>query len=179
MDFLKNILLISGTGKNTGKTTLACKVITHFSEQFELVALKISPHYHHTGLTPEQLVINTGYRIIKEKDAESGKDSSRMLKAGAKESIFIQCSEEYLLDAMNSLPAWIWKDVPVICESGSLGDYIVPGVHILVSPSNEFINHPEYNARIRKADRKIMYNGTEFDFDPVDLKFINGSWTLN
>jgi hypothetical protein len=179
MDALKNVLLISGTGRNTGKTTFACKVIAHFSEQFDLVALKISPHYHETGLTPEQLVINAGYRILKERDAESGKDSSRMLKAGARESIFIQCSDEFLLDAMHSLPAWIREDVPVICESGSLGDYIVPGVHLLVSPSNEIINHPEYDARIRKANRKILYNGTEFDFDPVDLKFINGSWTLN
>jgi hypothetical protein len=179
MDALKNILLISGTGRNTGKTTFACKIITHFSKQFDLVALKISPHYHDTGLTPEQLVINTGYRIIKERDAESGKDSSRMLKAGARESIFIQCSDEYMLDAMNSLSAKILKDVPVICESGSLGDYLVPGVHLMVRPLNKSIHTPEYDARSRKADRKIIYSGAEFDFDPVELKFIDGSWTLN
>ena len=176
---LKNILLISGTGRNSGKTTLACRIITHFSKQLDIVALKISPHYHETGLTPEKLVINTGYRIIKERDAESGKDSSRMLKAGARESIFIQCSDEYLLDAMNSLPVALRKDVPVICESGSLGDFLIPGVHLMVRSLNKSIHSPEYEARSRNADRKIIFTGAEFDFDPVELKFTNGSWTLN
>jgi hypothetical protein len=176
---LKNILLISGTGRNTGKTTLACRIITYFSKQLDITALKISPHYHVTGLTPKQLVINEEYRIVKERDAESGKDSSRMLKAGARESIFIQCSDEYLLDAMNSLPAALRKDVPVICESGSLGVFFVPGVHLMVRSLNKSIHSPEYEARSRNTDRKIIFTGTEFDFDPVELKFTDGSWILN
>ena len=176
---LKNILFISGTGRNTGKTTLACRIITHFSKQLDITALKISPHYHVTGLTPKQLVINEEYRIIKERDAESGKDSSRMLKAGARESIFIQCSDEYLLDAMNSLPEALRKEVPVICESGSLGDFLVPGVHLMVRSWNKSIHSPEYEARSRNADRKIIFTDAGFDFDPIELKFTNGSWTLN
>jgi len=41
-----NILLVSGNGRNSGKTTLACKIIERFSKDHEITGLKISPHFH-------------------------------------------------------------------------------------------------------------------------------------
>ena len=41
-----NILTISGTGKNVGKTSLACRIIHRLSATHKLTAVKISPHFH-------------------------------------------------------------------------------------------------------------------------------------
>lgn len=40
----KNLLIIGGTGRNVGKTTLANLLIKKFSLQIEIIGLKVSTH---------------------------------------------------------------------------------------------------------------------------------------
>ena len=46
---LANLLIISGSGKNVGKTLLACQIIKHFSRNSTVIGLKISPHFHNNN----------------------------------------------------------------------------------------------------------------------------------
>ena len=60
---IPNMLLIAGTGRKSGKTTLACACIAHFSKQTGIYAIKISPHTHDDeGLTTE-IARETNYRL--------------------------------------------------------------------------------------------------------------------
>ena len=41
-----NILTIAGTGRNVGKTTLACSIIKKMALNARITAIKITPHFH-------------------------------------------------------------------------------------------------------------------------------------
>ena len=41
---MSNIMLVSGSGQNTGKTSLVCKMLTHFSKETVVGAVKITHH---------------------------------------------------------------------------------------------------------------------------------------
>jgi hypothetical protein len=116
--------LISGSGRNVGKTTLACLIIETLSTKGEVTAVKISKHVHF--LTEKQRVIvnKPGLLIAEELDHDSNKDSSRYLQAGACRSLFIQAQEDqYLL-----LANWLEENIEgtVVCETGFLGNFLTP-----------------------------------------------------
>jgi len=71
--------------------------------------------------------------IIEENDAQTGKDSSRMLAAGASRSFFVMATDEQLVKAIDKIINLNGSDTYYICESGGLRQYVVPGVFILVS----------------------------------------------
>ena len=56
---MPELLLIAGTGRNSGKTTLVCHIIKKKCTCFPIVAIKITPHFHQE--------IESG-RIIVERD---------------------------------------------------------------------------------------------------------------
>ena len=94
-----NILTISGTGRNVGKTSLACRIIHKLGRDQRLTAIKISPHFH-TVDYPMPLTEKPGaYSLYKEDRKDSGKDSSKMLAAGADQVFYIQTGDDHLNDA--------------------------------------------------------------------------------
>ena len=56
MKLVKNMVLVSGSGRNCGKTTVACNLITQLSENEFVYGLKITPHFHLTGQKQELLI---------------------------------------------------------------------------------------------------------------------------
>ncbi len=45
-----NVILISGSGRNCGKTTVACHIISQLAKMGQVTGLKISPHFHITEI---------------------------------------------------------------------------------------------------------------------------------
>jgi len=128
---MRNLLLVSGTGRNSGKTTMVCRVIQQFRD-FGIISVKISPHFHDPseGLIP--LYVNQGFIIYEETNRSTSKDTSRMLRCGASRVFFAQVSEDYLGKAFNELRKWIHANNPVVCESPSLIKYVDPGVFVIM-----------------------------------------------
>ncbi|TAL59958.1 MAG: hypothetical protein EPN88_16615 [Bacteroidetes bacterium] len=81
---IPNLLLIAGTGTKSGKTSIACRIISQF-KILNITAIKISPHLHEVtpGLIP--LIEKKGYSVYEETNRNTSKDTSRMLHSGAKE----------------------------------------------------------------------------------------------
>jgi hypothetical protein len=129
---LPNLLLISGSGRNVGKTTLGCKIVSEVASHCEITAIKVSSHFH--PLLPEQkiLIEDVDLIIVRETDSLSGKDSSRYLRAGASKVYYIQSTEA----GLKRLSLWISEnipeEVPVVCESGGLGNLIYPGYAVFI-----------------------------------------------
>lgn len=114
----KNILLVSGSGQNVGKTSFIRRIIALNGAQ-KIAAIKITPHFHEptSGLLP--LVINANYRIFQETDSTSGKDSSLFFQAGAERVFYIQTTDEYLKEAFNQVSEKLEPEQPVIIESAA------------------------------------------------------------
>ncbi len=173
-----NILIISGNGRNSGKTSLACKIIERFALDHDIVGIKISPHFHHTD-TDEKIIANEDdYIILQENNNTSGKDSSRMLEAGAKKVYYIQVNDKNLDKAFNKVIKKTNRNSLIICESGGLRRKIDPGIFLLLSQkdTNEF--KPGVKDLLGLANRVVTFDGFKFDFDPDQISVSENSWYI-
>lgn len=127
-----NLLLIAGSGRKSGKTTLACAVINFFSSQFPLVGLKISPHFHQNKNVGDIIIDHKSFRIFRETSLSSNKDSSLMLAAGASQAYYIETTDQYLLVAFKKFLEFIQPDSPIVCESPALRKYSEPGIFLFM-----------------------------------------------
>ncbi len=134
MRSVPGLLIIGGTGRKSGKTTLACNIISHFMDQ-NIIAVKISPHIHNLNSGSELVSAGDDYEIYRESSPEGTKDSAMMLKAGAKESYYIYSSDNSILQAFNMLISVTGQSSPVICESPVLRKYVIPGLYLLADSS--------------------------------------------
>lgn len=132
---LPHILLIAGTGRNCGKTTFACRIIERFSAEVPLFALKVSGHRSHLPSSPLSLPVladNDQLWMMEETDRSSGKDSSRMLAAGAVRSFFAIAGPEGMKQLPDLLVGLSGADAFWVVESGALRQVVEPGVFVRI-----------------------------------------------
>lgn len=126
-----NVLLIAGSGRNVGKTLLACHII-HSNAEVPFWAVKISSHFHDIQHHVSPIAQSEGYFIGEETDEHSSKDSSRFLKAGAGRVFYIQANDEGLPKVADWMRSYIPLTVPVVVESAAIGGLIKPGMAVYV-----------------------------------------------
>jgi len=152
---MNDFFLISGSGRNVGKTTLACKIIEALSLKREVTAVKISKHVH--LLTEKQKVIFElpGLTIAEELDRESLKDSSRYVQSGAKRSLFVQAEEEQF----SVLAIWLQEHLEgaVVLETGYLGNFLSPSKAFFVEGI-----HAEKEIFWKFPYQRTTFDGKEF-----------------
>ena len=168
-----NLLLVTGSGRNSGKTTIVCKIIEQFSH-LGIVAVKISPHFHSPSGGLIHLSGKPGFNIFEETDRNSLKDTSRMLQSGARKVYFIQSGEEYLNEAFSIVYKSIASGNPVICESPALINYIKPELFIImISPSDSNLKNIENQRRLPHLEYTYeeIIKTTKL---PID--FAEGAW---
>jgi hypothetical protein len=155
-------ILIAGSGRNVGKTTLMCSIIENISVKQEVTAVKISKHLH--SLTTKQKVVfeQPGLLIAEELDLISSKDSSRYLRAGAKRSFFIQTEQEMF----PHLVLWMEEHFNgiIVCETGYLGNFIIPRLAIFVG-----VESTEKKICWNFPFKKIIFDGQQFQPSLNDL----------
>jgi hypothetical protein len=174
MEKMENLLLVAGTGKNSGKTTMVCRVIRQF-RNLGIIAVKISPHFHEPSKGLALISEKKEYNIYEETDQGMSKDTSRMLKCGAERVFLGQTAEGYLLEAFSKIIKKIPENRPVVCESPGLIKYIEPGVLIIMIAGNELnkknitemqlVHHSEYTLK------KLL------ETDTLPFKFNKGVWS--
>ena len=173
------MLLIAGTGRNSGKTTFACSVINKFSRLFPVVAIKISPHLHEDRACVKPLFTGREFLVAEETDASGSKDSSRMLAAGARKSFFVMARDEQLPVAWLKARTLLTPHDMIVCESGGLRNLIVPGLFLII---NNSLNKDakKINKKYRRVcDHWITFDGAQFNF-PIDSLIIrDNQWIIS
>ena len=171
----ENILLITGAGRNVGKTSFIRKVI-EYNAILKPVAIKITPHFHEPteGLKP--ISVNESYRIFQETNTTSDKDSSLFLQAGAEKVFFIQTTDPDLEEAFALTIAQIQHDQPIIVESAALRKILVPGLYLFIQKSKEEVK-PSALEMQKLANAIVYSDGTEFSLNPKSIIF-NQTWKI-
>ncbi len=171
-----NILLLSGTGRNVGKTSFVCGLLQHFGFS-ECVAVKVSPHWHEPGTAPTIAYEEGRVMLLEETRHDSPKDTSRMLRGGASVVYYLQHTDEKaLMEAFELMMGKSGVLNPVIIESAILGKYIRPGVHLLIHRETD---PPSTKKRANVPfDRKVTFDGQGFDLPWKDLVWENNGWRL-
>ncbi len=170
---IQNLLLVAGTGTKSGKTSLACRIITQFRD-LGITAVKITPHFHET--TPGLLARyeEQGFAIYEETDMNSSKDTSRMLKAGARKVYFAKVLDDRLSEVFEKVMSLIPQGTPVICESPALRDYVEPGVFMIISSLTT--NKQKDIKHLQKLPH-VMFNLEELDsIGNIPVGFRDGVW---
>jgi hypothetical protein len=170
---IPNLLLIAGEGTNSGKTTMACRIIEQFSG-LRITSIKITPHFHET--TPGLVARSErdGYVIFEETDRESTKDTSRMLKAGAAKVFFAKVWDDHLLDVFNEIMEDVPAGTPVICESPALRNYVEPGLFIIMT--SETINKHKDIKHLQDLPHVSFKLEELEEMDTIPIVFKEGKW---
>jgi len=178
----KNLLLIGGSGRNVGKTTLALEVIKRAAKISAVTGLKVSAFkrgeeqfhgIHHDFPT-------SGFRITEEKGELPNKDTARMLSAGASNAYFIESPDYMIPEAWTSFNnSCNPQNLPVVCESRSLRKYVKPGLFILlINPGNIKDNSAGYSGL---ADHVHFFKGDIADIQELAkrIHLTPEGWTMD
>ncbi len=174
-----NILLLSGTGRNVGKTTFVCRLLKHFSDLW-VVTVKVSPHWHR-GVYGEVLLFEDMRLLLtRETGKNSNKDTSRMLRCGAANVYYFQhTNDDAMLQAFLFLTKITQQGTPMIIESALLAKYVRPALHLRVTRSDV----PPSDKAVPEVafDKLVTFDGTQFDMMPDELGWdrINSRWFLS
>lgn len=175
---LLNFMIVSGNGRNSGKTGFITRIINNISRSHSVIAIKISPHLHKTYISSGVIARTKNFIIAHEKNTAGHKDSSRMLRAGASEVYYIESTDEHLPKAFKILNSKIDFNGPVICESGGLRDIIMPSLFIMINRTDGRVDKQSYIQRRSIADHVVFYDGKDYDIQPENFYFDGMKWVL-
>jgi hypothetical protein len=167
---IPNLLLIGGTGNKSGKTTLACRIIEQFVKE-GVIGIKITPHFHETTAGLVLLSEADGFSIYEETNIETGKDTSRMLNAGAKRVFFAKVTDNDLLSAFKAIIGYIPENAPIVCESPALRFHLEPGIFAIMSSDN---SHNKKN--INQLPHVVFHLEDLRKMEEIPVQFNSGKW---
>jgi len=173
-----DFLIVSGNGRNTGKTSFVCEVIRNISKEHPVTAIKVSPHQHMTQ-SRDPMLEGKGFSIREEKDKDGIKDSSRMLLSGAQRVFYIESKDEALANVLDHLLPMIDPGHAVICESGGMRKYIKPSLLLLLNEAGRAELKPSYSELLPIADATVIFNENAFNPSTKVFEFDGSKWILN
>lgn len=185
MSVKSNILIIGSTGRNTGKTVFACKLIENHSAHNEIIGVKIIPvdknevkcHREEAGCGICGSLIGE-YNIIEEDNRGTAKDTSRMLRAGAKKSYLLLIDRNSLEKGINAFLKIVPKNAFIIIESNTIRNVLEPGLFIVIKElTNSFIK-PTCAEVIEHADKVVEFSEKNWNFDPKNIIVNNQGWLV-
>ncbi|NPA44770.1 MAG: hypothetical protein GXO49_04480 [Chlorobi bacterium] len=178
----KQLLIVGGTKRNIGKTSLIERIIKKFSSDYDIVAFKIKTIYpndtffHGTDTNP--LSADEKFRLIEEKNANGNEDTNRMLKAGAKKVFKIKTKANYISYAYEELKNKINNNSLLICESNTLRKTVNPSIYLFVKEANSNDMKPSAKEVIKFANKIILTDGKNHDFNIEEICVKNNMWLL-
>jgi len=175
---MANALIIVGTDRNAGKTTLACKIIEHNACRTPIIALKISPHFHPIDDEKEVMARSENYMIIRENDHDSWKDSSRFLRSGAAEVYYMQVWDQNLLPAFNAFLNICGPRRTMVIESGWLRNLVEPGMFIIVNRKGNGVYKGNIDRYRRLPHLWVETDGEGFSIDAERIVWEGRCWKL-
>ena len=173
--YYPQVLIISGSGKHVGKTTLACTIINKLSLNNNVVALKISSHFHPVNYDQPVYELKDQFSIYEERSSIPAEDSSKMKKAGASKVYYIQSTRDNIEKAFLKSMEYIKPHWPVVCESLGLLDFVRPGLSIIVKKADKY----QVKSTIDPESIELINDGDFFENFISKISYNSGQWRLN
>lgn len=188
---LPNLLLIGAAERNVGKTTLACQLISKYNDTSIVIGLKITVIKERGNICPRGgkgcgvcSSLSGNYSISMENNYEGPKDTSKMLKAGAKAVYWLRVLDSSLDEGVERLFSRIYKDqkqkdLCIICESNSARHAIDPGLFFVIKRKGSIKIKESCRKVEDKADKIVIFDNDGHNISPeTQVNFINGDWSF-
>lgn len=154
---VNNMIMIGATGRNSGKTTLATKIIKKYAPNIPIIAFKLITVHDHEDICPRGGAgcgicksLKTCYDI-KEETLQGTKDTMLLKKAGATHVYLIRSFTENVAEAMEAALKLVPEHCIILCESNSARAAIIPSCFIMIKNTSSAIK-PSAEAVIEYAD---------------------------
>jgi molybdopterin-guanine dinucleotide biosynthesis protein A len=177
------MVAIGATGRNVGKTEFACELIRRLAPRRDAVGVKITTIREQGGACPRGGdgcgvcgSLKGEYLVTEETDTTSGKDTARMLKAGANRVLWLRVRHASLEEGVRALMGLLPEDTPIVCESNSVRKVANPGYFVIIHDKRLEAIKESCREVMSRADRQIAFDGTGWDAQPADLTFDRGRW---
>lgn len=158
------IVVVGGQSRNVGKTSLACGIIAGLPER-NWTALKITQFGHgFCARDGKECDCAAGspehpYALERELNAEGKTDTSRMLRAGAREVYWLRALEGRLADALPLASRRWTADANVLIESNSVFDCLDADVYLPVVDASVEDFKPSALRLLPRADALAVAGG--------------------
>jgi hypothetical protein len=177
---VKGLLMIGGASRNVGKTSLISNIIMHFAKSKPIIGIKIKTlsegdNFFHGN---DNDSLDKNFTLIEEYDFDGEKDSSGMLKAGAKRAFRLRVHDLYLEQAFRYFIEQIDKNTLIICESNSLRRVVVPDLFLMIKHSENQNMKPSAIELEKYADKIIITDGFKHNFDINKIGLEGLKWVL-
>jgi molybdopterin-guanine dinucleotide biosynthesis protein A len=180
---LDGMLMIGSAGANVGKTELACELIRKFGQSTDIVGIKVTAIKEKDGQCPRGgfgcgvcSSLEGDFCITEEKSSKSGKDTARLLAAGAGRVFWLRVLKSHLKEGLAALLDIIGHNAISVCESNSLRLVVEPGLFLVVKGHNSKIWKSTAEDVKEYADKIVISNGNRFGLDRI--KLTDGRWLL-
>ncbi|HSM50998.1 MAG TPA: hypothetical protein VLA75_06320 [Thermoanaerobaculia bacterium] len=176
---------MGATGRNLGKTELACRIVARHAGRAPVAALKVTTVVHDDGSCPRGgegcgvcSSFGESWCVMRELDATSDKDTSRLLASGARASYWLRVREGDLAAGARGLLAHVPAGWVSVCESNRLARVVEPGLFLQVRSAGERTVKPSAQAVAGLVDRVVVSDGEGFDLDLERISLCDGVWAL-
>lgn len=179
------MVLIGAAARNVGKTQFACDLIRDRASEGVVVGVKITAVQDEGAACPRGGSgcgvcgsLTAGYEIAEETRVGGGKDTERMLDAGAAQVFWLRVHPEHLEEALEDLLRQIPRQAAIVCESNSARTVLEPGVFLVIRGKGSSAVKPSCQAVVEYASRVVSFDGKGWDFSPGRVVFANGRWLI-
>jgi molybdenum cofactor guanylyltransferase len=180
-----DMLVIGAGARHVGKTEFASAVVRRQAARGAVCAVKITTVQDQATGCPHGgsgCGVCAGfagpYCITEETGGPPGKDTVRLLAAGAARVFWLRVRQAHLADGVTALLRLLPAGVPIVCESNSVRQVLEPGVFLVISAAPGATVKPSCAAVMPQADRLIHYDGSGWDVLPEAVTFTAGRWVL-
>ncbi len=183
-----NMLLIGAAISNSGKTTLATRLIKQLKDKHTIIGIKITTIHEKDGKCHKGKLscgaccsFKGNFLIHEEEGTEENKDTTRLLQSGAKKVYWIRAHKAYTSEAITTLLEKIkseTNDAVTICESNSLRKVLEPGLFLMVKRKGSSEFKPSASTVKDLADKVVNFDGEKFDFEIDSIQIVNKKWQL-
>jgi molybdopterin-guanine dinucleotide biosynthesis protein A len=179
------MLMIGSAGANVGKTELACAVIGKFCKTGPLIGIKVTTIQARDGQCPRGGAgcgvcssIDGHFLVTEETGRTSGKDTARLLAAGARRVFWLRVIRAHLDEGLASLLDVVGMDATLICESNSLRKAVEPGLFLMVTSAGGRPWKKSAGEVAEFADKIVTSRGGAFDLDLDRVTLVDGKWAM-
>jgi len=160
---LDGMLMIGSAGANIGKTELACALIKKFNKNKDIIRIKVTTIKEREGQCPRGgqgcgvcSSLDGNFCITEETGVNSGKDTARLLAAGASRVLWLRVMKTHLKEGLAALLDKIGPDAVSLCESNSLRQVVKPGLFLMVRGKDPRMWKSSADAVKKYADKVVV-----------------------
>lgn len=180
-----DILMIGSAERNVGKTLLACELIRKHSGGPAPIAVKVTTVRDEAGPCPHG---NDGcgicadfkgnYSLTLESGGPPGKDTTRLIAAGASKVFWLRVRETHMAEGLEALLKALPVGHAVIMESNSARIALEPSVFLVLRNASGDTMKESCRKVIGNADRILTFDGTTWDLATERISFSAGRWRI-